>query len=237
MHVHTIQLNIEKTLGGCAAMDATEFGAYMSLIITCYQTNNDLPNDDTRLARMARVTPKTWKRIKPIVAKKFSITDGKWSHDVVQKELQKYSRLSTKNKANRLKGNKKSSPVVNHSCDQTPTNTSNNHQVTSNKDKLPPIIPQGVDADLWKEFLSDRKRLKCSNSPRALKAIENKLDSFAKNGHDPNNVILTTIEHGWKTVYEPKEKACNGKSVASSGLMAFGGDMGEYLKSLKEERV
>ena len=46
MHIHTIQLNIEKMLGGTVHMDAQEFGAYMSLIITCYQAKNMIPDDD-----------------------------------------------------------------------------------------------------------------------------------------------------------------------------------------------
>ena len=116
-------------------MDATEFGAYMSLIITCYQTNNILPNNDSRLARMARTSPKVWKRIRPIVAEKFTISDSQWSHEGVRSDLEKYSSLSTKNRANRLKGNKKRSPVVNVSSDQSATNTNNNNQITINYNK------------------------------------------------------------------------------------------------------
>lgn len=125
-------------LGGCAHMDATEFGAYMSLIITCYQTNNILPDDDNRLARMARVTVKVWKRIKPTIAVKFSITDGKWSHDVIRRELVKYSSLSTKNKSNALKRYETDLPVADESHCQTPANTSNNNQVTNNNSSIVP---------------------------------------------------------------------------------------------------
>lgn len=128
-------------------MDATEFGAYMSLIITCYQSHNSLLDDDARLARMARVTLKVWRRIKPTIADKFLIIDGKWSHDVVRRELLKYSSLSTKNKANALKKNNSPKPVASQPHSQNGANTSNNNQITNNK---PPLVPPRGGVEVFK---------------------------------------------------------------------------------------
>ena len=159
-------------------MDATEFGAYMSLLISCYQSENKLPNDDKRLCRMARVTPKVWRRIKPIIECKFTKSDLHWSHLVVQKEIERCFTLSTKNKANALKKNNTSKPVGERSHSQTAANTRNKEQRIKNS--IPPITPKGVDEGLWNDFLEQRKKLKCRNTERALNLLVNKIEGLAQ---------------------------------------------------------
>lgn len=74
------------------------------------------------------------------------------------------------------------------------------------KNNTPYSPPQGVDDGLWKDFLDQRKKNKCSNTERALKMLTKKITDIAAKGHDPNTLVETAYEHGWKTVYEPKEK-------------------------------
>ena len=83
-------------------MDAVEFGAYMSLIIACYQTDNKLPNDDKRLSRIARVSPHKWGKIKDVVLEKFSLKNDFYEQNFVKKDLSRIGSLSKKNKANIL---------------------------------------------------------------------------------------------------------------------------------------
>jgi len=150
MHIHTIQLNIEKMLGGCVTMDATEFGAYMSIIVALYQTGGRLPNDDKKLARIARVTIRKWTQIKQELEPKFDVSGSFWEHKVVSQQLVKYHTLATKNKANSLKANKTSEPVGQPDASQTAANTSNKEQVTSNKERKKEYKPQLSEAvDLY----------------------------------------------------------------------------------------
>lgn len=131
-------------------MDATEMGAYFSLLIACYQSENKIPSDDTRLARMARVSPKVWKRIKPIILDKFIEKDGFLSNMGAQRELQRCGLLSTKNKANALKRYDTDLPVVMPDACQTPANTSNKEQVTKNKEvskkEVNPLLGVAVES-------------------------------------------------------------------------------------------
>ncbi len=90
-------------------MDGTEFGAYMLLVIACYQSSNHrLPDDDARLARMARVSRKVWARIRPAVMHKFiHIREGEltsWEHFRVRKEVEKYTVRCSTNRDNALNG-------------------------------------------------------------------------------------------------------------------------------------
>lgn len=142
VHIHTIQLNIEKLIGGTVGMDSCEFGAYMSLIVACYQAKNNLPNDEIKLSRIARCSLKTWRRISPQILSKFTVTDISISSESVQKEIEKYNRLSTKNKSNRLKLKETDRPVVEPKSDFGGTNTNNNNQITNNNIKdIAPFIP------------------------------------------------------------------------------------------------
>lgn len=116
-------------------MDAVEFGAYMSLLIACYQTHNKLPIDDKRLARMARVTPHKWASIKGVVLEKFSLNGDTYEQKFVKKEIQRIESLSKKNQTNALKRYDTDLPVAERTQCQTPANINNKEQVTKNKEK------------------------------------------------------------------------------------------------------
>jgi uncharacterized protein YdaU (DUF1376 family) len=142
-------LNIETLDGGTQGMDATEFGAYMRLLVCCYKADNQISTCDKRLARMVGVSPRVWKNIKDVVLSKFEQIDGYWSHERVRKELVKYQTLSQKNKANALKKNKTPKPVGKPKTENGTANTNNHHQVTTsitNVIESPPsnfLMPDG----------------------------------------------------------------------------------------------
>ena len=133
MHVHTIQLNIEDFESGTAGMDAREKGAYISLLICLYKVStHELPDDDKRLARMACLNIREWKKVRDILEPKFETYNGVWKHKRVLQEADRYQKLSQKNTYNALKKNKSSKPVASHSHSQNGANTSNKELITNN---------------------------------------------------------------------------------------------------------
>jgi uncharacterized protein YdaU (DUF1376 family) len=62
-----------------------EHGAYCFLIFE-YWCQGSLPDDDVQLARIARVSPKKWKELKPILQAFFH---NGWHHKRVDAELEK----------------------------------------------------------------------------------------------------------------------------------------------------
>ena len=162
MHIHTIQLNIEKVLGGCVHMDAVEFGAYMSLIISCYQSKNKLPKDDKRLSRMARVSPHKWGKIKHVVLEKFTDKGDFYEQNFVKKDIQRIESLSKKNKANALKRNNTIQPVAKRSQSQIEANTSNKEQITNNNikekiNKKEKVSLDNLSLDHVKDWLTTKR--------------------------------------------------------------------------------
>lgn len=125
----------------------------------------------------------------------------------LKNSLSKYMAVCERNRENRTKSkscNNESSTngqrVVNDLVNQEPL-TKNQEPLTRN---IPPIIPQGVDVDLWNDFLDLRKSLKAKNTERALNLLVSKINSFTEMGYNPNSLIENAIEGSWKTVYEPK---------------------------------
>ncbi|MBI1425796.1 MAG: DUF1376 domain-containing protein [Gammaproteobacteria bacterium] len=103
-HVIEVPFHIGDFLSGTMHMDATEIGAYWMLIIAHYQAGKEgLPDDDKKLATIAKVSPKVWKRIRPTIAEKFQITDSFWRHKKVVDVLRKVAENSAQKKANALK--------------------------------------------------------------------------------------------------------------------------------------
>jgi uncharacterized protein YdaU (DUF1376 family) len=105
MKIHTIQLNIEDYKNGTEFMDAEQSGAYLHLLMACYQSKEAcLPDDDVILARIAKVSPYKWKKIKPIILEKFVSFEKNskkyFKNFRVNLELEKIKNLSEKNRSN-----------------------------------------------------------------------------------------------------------------------------------------
>lgn len=81
-------LYVADYLADAAHLSTTEHGAYLLLIMTYWQRGEPLPDDDKKLARICRVGPREWARMKPTISEFFEIADGDWFHSRVQTELQ-----------------------------------------------------------------------------------------------------------------------------------------------------
>lgn len=142
-------------------MDATEFGAYVRLFLTCYKTSDHtLPNEDDRLARIAHCNIGVWNRIKKTILEKFIVvTDAVGGehlvHEGVFSEIIRYSAKSKKNKANRLKGLEMEQPVVNQSSTNGQPNADNLR--TKNKEQgkeedISPLEAEMMFTSIWEAY-------------------------------------------------------------------------------------
>ena len=68
-------------LADTTGLSTEEHGAYLLLLMAAWRTRTcSLPDDDVRLARMARVGTKKWRRIRPAVLEAFfDLDDGQWT--------------------------------------------------------------------------------------------------------------------------------------------------------------
>lgn len=102
--INYVQFHIGDFLTGVLHMDAVEVGAYTMLIMAHYQAGeNGLPDDDKKLARIAKVTTKKWAAIKGVVLEKFTLKNGMWCQKRVVNELKRVKDVSTRQRDKALK--------------------------------------------------------------------------------------------------------------------------------------
>jgi len=82
-------------------------------------------------------------------------------------------------------------------------NTKSKKTKAKQKEASPSVVcPPFIDQDLWDEYLSTRKRVKASNTPRALNTLVNKLNEIEKgSAGDGQRALENANEAGWKSVY------------------------------------
>lgn len=103
-HVIEFPFHIGDFLSGTMHMDAAETGAYIMLLVAHYQAGPDgLPDDDKKLARIARVSSQKWVSIRDVLQEKFDLVDGFWRHQKVICILKNISAKSDDAKAKALK--------------------------------------------------------------------------------------------------------------------------------------
>ena len=73
-----------------------EHGAYM-LLLMHYWMHGGLPSDEKRLSLIAKLDPKTWRKVRPVLGAFFT---PEWRHKRVDAELAKAAEISEINKVN-----------------------------------------------------------------------------------------------------------------------------------------
>lgn len=110
-----IPLHIGDLLAKTHDMDAREFGAHVRLLIAHYQEGEDgITCDERKLARMAGVSLKIWKKVRNEALKGFQLLPhpgghsgyDRWVHDRCIEEIAEIARRSAINRANALKKDK-----------------------------------------------------------------------------------------------------------------------------------
>jgi uncharacterized protein YdaU (DUF1376 family) len=130
LRVIEVPFHIGDFLSGTMHMDATETGAYWMLCVAHYQAGaQGLPNDDVKLARIARVSLHTWRRMCPTLMAKFSVEGEFIRHRRVTEVLTK---ISEKSDAARASALTRLTPGA-ANARRTPGERSANHQPITDK--------------------------------------------------------------------------------------------------------
>jgi uncharacterized protein YdaU (DUF1376 family) len=92
-------LFVADYLADTVHLTAAENGGYLLLIMNYWQRQKPLPDDDRKLAAIARMTPAEWAESRDTIAEFFDIRDGAWHHKRVDAELAGLVEKSEKAKA------------------------------------------------------------------------------------------------------------------------------------------
>ena len=88
-------------------LSTTGHGAYLLLIFHYWTTKKELPQDDKRLARIARLSLDEWMEIKPEILDFFIPTATGWEHKRIESEMDKARKFSRNRKESGRKGAEK----------------------------------------------------------------------------------------------------------------------------------
>lgn len=80
-------LYVADYLADAAHLSTVEHGAYLLLIMTYWQRGEKLPDDDKKLARICRMGPREWSRVRPAISEFFQVDRSGWLHSRVEREL------------------------------------------------------------------------------------------------------------------------------------------------------
>lgn len=238
----TIPLHIGDFLSGTMHMDTLEKGAYIMLIVAHYQSGvKGIPNDDLKLSRIAGVTPKVWKRIRPILAEKFDTSGDFWVSKKCVLVLREVEQKSSNQRAKALKRHNSGDATAQpRHCQPKP--------------KPKPII-KNTKKDFKKEFeetfwplavkkVSKDAALKAYEKARARAPSEEILPAWkamnarwgeVKGTEDWQFVPhpATWLNQGrWQDETEPEKPAYDPNRKT---LMDFGGDYDAYKNYLAEQ--
>ena len=110
-------LYIGDYLADTTHLGALQSGAYLHLIMHYWQ-HGGLPDDEAAIARIARLTPTEWRRVRPTLAAFFY--DG-WKHKRIDEELAHAADVSSKRRASALQKASKSSANASAIAEQMDT--------------------------------------------------------------------------------------------------------------------
>jgi len=83
-------------------------------------------------------------------------------------------------------------------------NTINKEKKEKKANKAPLSLPDWIEPGLWKDFKDHRNKLRKPMTQKAEEILIKKIESLKDAGHNPKHLIITAIERGWQTVFEPK---------------------------------
>lgn len=165
----SLPLWTDAFLGDTIHLNAEETGAYLMLLIVMWRTSDcALPDDDVKLARWARCSPRQWARIKPTILEFMTLTSAGWEQKRLKDERRyvedKRTKAAENGRASALKRKGRHSTKRDASdiasdeqtVNETPTPTPTTHTHVSEEDKPLPQQPRKRGTRIAEDFIPVR---------------------------------------------------------------------------------
>lgn len=96
---------VDALIGDTIHLSAEEFGAYSLLLFATWRNNGiAFKNDDNLLARICRLTPARWRKMRPVIEPFFDISDGTWRQYRLEKQWEYVAEKAERSRSNGKKG-------------------------------------------------------------------------------------------------------------------------------------
>ena len=151
-----MQLYVADYLADTMHLSAEEHGAYLLLIFNYWQTGKPLPDNDKRLANVARLSNERWTDVKQTLIEYFVVVDGSLVHPRVEADLQ-----FVEDKQNKASAAGKASAVVREAKKQAKLNarlTDVGAGVSTDAKQTHQLEPNHIDTDIDTDVDIKKKR-------------------------------------------------------------------------------
>lgn len=204
-------------------LSPTEHGAYLLLLMHCWQTQGPLPLDEHRVAAICNAhSSEDINAMRLVLREFFLVMDDGYYNKRMTEEIAKVNLLSSKRRGAALQSalvrRRKVTKTARASAEQMHSMCSANAQqllVDSDSDSTSRStstsasksdvggLPEWLPVQTWFDFLEQRKE-KNKGKPiteRAERALLSKLDRLRKQGQDVSEVLESSLAGEYKSVY------------------------------------
>lgn len=190
-------LYVADYLADAAHLTTAQHGAYLLLIMNYWQRGEPLPNDDERLARIARMNKKDWAHNRDAIYEFFHVEDNLLRHGRIDAELARVAAKSLKCKKAGQASVKRRLNERPANDEQTPNHTDTDTSSSVSKDTgVPPPDPVKEVFDLGVSILT------ASGTPE--KQARSLLGKWRKAKPD-GEVLTALLDCRAKSISEPVE--------------------------------
>lgn len=216
-------------------LEADEVGAYMLILMAMWTREScDLPDNNTRLARVSRVSLRLWKsRVGPVIREFLTADNGFVISQRLRKEAGFVERHVT-HQSNRKVDKKSGKPLKNNKPPSTtdtttdnpryyPTQQPNNLHKDKDKDKSS-SSSSSFEADFYQRFL------KAHPKPNDSATGEDLFAALVKAGTDPEQIIASAA------VYAEKAKTFSSPNFIQQSDNFLSEDNGKWRANLPPKK-
>lgn len=192
---------VSEYLADAGHLSTLEHGAYMLLIMAYWQRGDALPDDDKRLANLARMSVTEWSAVRPEIEEFFDLGDGKWAHGRIEHEL---SKAVTKVEAARNAGRASAQRRLNGRSTRVQRTLNERSTSKRREEKREPngsLTPNPFAGKTWDAWIAQRKT-KPTDQAIALMII--RLEALQADGHAPDDVMNQSMMNGWTGLFAVK---------------------------------
>lgn len=194
-----------------AHLSLLEHGIYRQLLDMYYLSEQPIPKEtDLLMRRLCARTDEETKLVKLVLQEFFfEMVDG-WHHRRCDQEITEYHAKADVARENGKTGGRPKKPRITQPVpDRNPeiTGSKANHKpLTINQEPFKPLsltLPDWLPVQPWNDYVKHRGS-KFTHRAKELAIIQ--LGKMVESGHDPTEILQTSIANGWKGIFEPKSK-------------------------------
>lgn len=229
-------LYIGDYLADTTRLTTEQHGAYLLLIMD-YWRNGAPPDDDAILANITRSTIQAWKRIRPSVIGFFKVSEGKWNHSRIAKEIAdaQASKEKAEEKARKAAEARWGNAKPSTTSSNAPSNAPSIDQALLKECPLPSPSPittkskakttpegdlfDGIDPQIISDFKAMRSKQRAAITKTAIDGIRREAE---KAGLTLADALKVCCERNWRGFnadwLSNPQKAATGKPSRHSGF-------------------